>query len=124
MIQLSHSELYPNSLNNSVALEPNVVLFEGVVYDLTGTYSSIFLTIGYIYVISCLLFVAIPLLQHRRNKAHEMGLNGLQNASTKFGTFDVSLLHAKPDIIPRHPQSKTESVMQEADDGGWDHIDY
>ena len=124
VVQLSDLQQYLNSLNSSVALEPNVTIFEGLVYDLTGTYSSVFLTVGCTYVISCSLFVAIPLLQYRRNKAREIDLNGVQNTYTKFGTFDVSLLQAKPDIIPCHPQPKTKSIMQEADDGGCDHIDY
>lgn len=69
---------------------PCVSLSAGKVYDLSGTYTAVFLTVGGVYIVATLAFGAIPLIQRRRERLYGSSSQDDMNGATQFETFHIS----------------------------------
>ena len=70
------------------SLNLSSIFLPGLVYDVTGRYSAIFLTVGGIYIVGFFSFLAIPLIRWRREKTTEKTRLLDSTGTTHFGTFN------------------------------------
>ena len=62
----------------------------GKIYDISGTYTVVFFTVGGVYILATLAFGAIPLIQRRREALSSGGREDEMNGATRFETFRIS----------------------------------